>query len=166
MKNIKMLLFLVALIVTISACNTENPVTSNPETIKPVTTNKNVTNSKTSSITIASSYLKRIMTNGGSSGYDYVAVNIEPRFKYVICSNPGTNECPLIVKTSVTMGYPHNDMVDAMDYAYGQITSGYLTGQVSFQTTGVTVKWSSTSSNLATANSEVKVWETNCDEPD
>jgi hypothetical protein len=160
-----MLILIATVIIAISACNSENPVTSDSKVVKPITAKTKVTNTKNSTIeTIECGWTKRHTERGGPDGYEYVHYDANDHYTNIWCERPGHEICPQLPSVT-TQSYPHGDMVTATNYAYNQISLGNLSGQVSNQTTGVVVKWFSNSSNIITATAEVKCWEISCSEP-
>ncbi|MEI6089098.1 MAG: hypothetical protein WCR42_01460 [bacterium] len=163
MKNFKMLILLAAVVVAISACNTENPITSNnegndPNSLFQVTWNPNAVGD--------CDYYNRSAERGGPHGYSLVLSDRSIFGTIIICRDAGQKYCPReIIGVSPANGIPTSDMLNASNYAYAQIVSGNLTGNIVFESTGLTVKWSSTSPDTTFATSNVKVWETMGTEP-
>lgn len=163
MKNFKMLILFAAIIVAISACNTENPITSDNEGNN-TTVNPNLPMDPMSNWNC--DWYQRDKENGGPKGYSIV---IEDRgiFGVIIyCGNPGTTICPSrVMNPNPEYGQPSDDMLNASSHAYSQITSGVLTGFEIFPSSGLSVRWSATSPDTTLSTTHVKVWETSGTEP-
>lgn len=163
MKNLKMLILLAAVVVAISACNTENPITSNnegndPNSLFAATWDPNAVGD--------CDYYNRSTDRGGPNGYSLVLIDRSIYGTIIYCRDQGRKYCPRdIVGLTPANGIPTNDMLNATNFAYTQIVSGNLTGNIVFESTGLTVKWSSTSPDTTTATTNVKVWETMGTEP-
>jgi hypothetical protein len=163
MKTFKMLILFAAVIVALSACNTENPITSdnegnNPNSLFVATWDPNAVGD--------CDYYNRRAERGGPNGYSIVCTDRSIFGTLIICREPGQKYCPRdIIGITPANGIPTTDMLTASDYAYSQIVTGHLTGTMEFATTGLTVKWTSTSPDTTLATSDVKVWETSGTEP-
>jgi hypothetical protein len=163
MKNFIMLIALATIVVAISACNTENPITSNNEGTDPSSMFVNTWNPN--DIT-GCDYYHRDKENGGPKGYDFVLTDRSIFGTIIICRDAGERYCPReVLGLNPQNGIPTNDMRNASNFAYNKILSGNLIGSMAFESTGLTVKWSSTSSDTTFGTSHVKVWETSGNEP-
>ena len=164
MKNFIMLIVLTTLVVAISACNTENPITSDNEgnNNTPVFVENWDPNPTTTC-----DYYHREKRNGGPQGYEYVIKDKSIFGTIIICQLPGTKYCPreAVGGSTPENGIPTSDMLNASNHAYHEILSGNLVGLESFPETGLTVRWSSTTPDTILGTSDVKVWETSGTEP-
>jgi hypothetical protein len=162
MKNFIMLIALAAIVVAISAC-TENPITSDNEENNP---NSPFVTTWDPNAVGDCDYYNRSTDRGGPKGYELVLKDKSIFGTIIICRDPGNKYCPReMVQTAPNNGIPTTDMLNASNYAYNQILSGNLTGNMVFESTGLTVKWSSTAPDTTYATTNVKVWETSGTEP-
>lgn len=164
MKNFKMLILFAAIIVAISACNTENPITSDNEGNN-TTVNPNLPMDPMSNWNC--DWFQRDKENGGPKGYSIVITDRGIFGTIIFCANPGTDICPssLIGGGPGNENLPSDDMLTASSHAYSHITSGVLTGFEIFPSSGLTVRWSATSPDTTFSTTHVKVWETSGTEP-
>ena len=163
MKNFIMLFLFAAIVVAISACNTENPITSDNNGTDPSSLYSDNWNPNP---TPSCDYYHRDRERGGPNGYDIVVADRSIFGIVILCRDPGYKYCPTeIVGATPQNGIPTQDMRSATNYAYGKIVSGILTGLKCFPETGLTVRWSSTSPDTTLATSSVKVWESTGTEP-
>jgi hypothetical protein len=163
MKNFKMLILLAAMIVAISACNTENPLTSSNDGSSQ--TPMFVDNWNPTTVG-GCDYYHRDRENGGPKGYQIVVADRSIFGTIILCRQPGDSYCPeTTISLSPANGIPTNDMLNASHFAYHQIVTGNLSGMISFPETGLSVKWSSTSKDTVLATSSVHVWETSGTDP-
>jgi len=162
MKKFIMLIALATIVVAISAC-TENPITSDKEGNDP---NSLFVNTWNPNAVGDCDYYNRSTDNGGPKGYELVLTDRSIFGTIIICRDAGNKYCPReMVGLTPSNGIPTNDMLNASNYAYNQILSGNLTGNMVFESTGLTVKWSSTAPDTTFATTNVKVWETIGTEP-
>ncbi|MFH1049951.1 MAG: hypothetical protein V1779_03360 [bacterium] len=107
------------------------------------------------SVEQADAALYRKTANGGPNGYLYTR---EILWIYISCWDAGNSSCPKsVVGTNPTP--PHQ--VLAVEYALNEIANGNLTGD---EVQGDTnIEWTATST--AATTSEIKVWDTDEEEP-
>lgn len=98
----------------------------------------------------------------GKVKYDYVYTDDGFFFDYIKCRGGGYETCPtsLVIQCCPDKD---QDVKDAMDYAFQQISGGNLIGTANLPS-GLTVKWNSEDTDAAT--SLIKVWVTGEQEPE